>query len=233
MAYSHLTIEGALKATMHVIIGGCGRVGAELADRLSDEGHDVVVVDVSEHAFRRVGTTFNGESLVGDITDKDVLLRAGVERADALAAVTQSDNANLMAVEIASELFGVQHTVARLFNPDRERSYRKMGVEYVSETSMIVTALSNALRPQTFHQHVASPNDYVEVVEIPVGRAGHGMTIAELERSGDVRVAAVQSGARTRIPKMDDRLHKGDVAIAAIRQGAHRRIRTLVCGDGS
>ena len=113
---------------MHIIVGGCGRVGADLAERLSDEGHDVVVIDASDEAFRRIGTTFNGEALVGDITDKEVLSRAGVERADALAAVTPSDNANLMAVQIAKELFDVPNTVARLFNPQREPSYRKMGI---------------------------------------------------------------------------------------------------------
>jgi trk system potassium uptake protein len=214
---------------VHVIIGGCGRVGAELADRLSDEGHDVVVVDVDERAFRRIGTTFNGEALVGDITDKDLMVRAGIERAEALAAVTQSDNANLMAVEIAAELFGVPYTVARLFNPQRERSYQKMGVRYVSETRMIVTAIRNELRPGAFHEYVAGPDEDVEVVEIPVGEAGHGVTIAELEREGDIRVAAVIRGTRTRIPKSDDRLREGDTVVAAIRHGADRRLREAVC----
>lgn len=214
---------------MHVIIGGCGRVGAELADRLSDEGHDVVVIDSSEQALRRVGAAFNGEVLVGDITDKDLMIRAGIEHADALAAVTQSDNANLMAVEIAAELFGVPHTVARLFNPQRERSYHKMGVRYVSETRMIVTAIRNELRPGAFHEYVAGPDEDVEVVEIPVGRAGHGVTIAELERSGDVRVAAITRGPRTRIPRLDDRLREGDLVVAAMKHGADRRLREAVC----
>lgn len=216
---------------MHVIIGGCGRVGAELADRLSNDGHDVVVTDLDERAFRRLGGMFNGEALVGDITDKDLLLRAGVERADGLAAVTPSDNANLMAVEIATELFGVEPTVARLFNPQREPSYRKMGVRYVSETSMVVTALVNELRPLAFTRHVAGPNADVEIVEIPVKRAGHGMTIAELECDGDVRVAALRRGTRTTIPKLDTRVHKGDVVIASLRTGTERRIRERLCAE--
>jgi trk system potassium uptake protein TrkA len=213
---------------MHVIIGGCGRVGAELAHRLAEEAHDVVVIDASAGAFERIGATFNGESLVGDITDRDLMLRAGIERADVLAAVTQSDNVNLMAVQIARELFGVPRTVARLFNPQRELSYQKMGVRYVSETSMIVSAIRNELRPTTFPQHVSTHDPDAEVVDIAVHRGGHGVTIAELEHGGFVRVACVVRGSRTRIPKLDDRLQEGDIVVAAIRRGGHRHVRGLV-----
>lgn len=215
---------------MHVIIGGCGRVGAELADRLSDDGHDVVVVDVSEDAFDRIGSAFNGETIVGDITDPDTLHRAGIDRADGLVAVTELDNANLMAVQIARELFGVSRTVARLFNPQREASYRKMGIHYVSGTRLVAKAILNQLHAGTFPQHVGFDEGDVEVVEMRVRRDGHGMTVAELERHGDVRVAAVQRGARVRIPKLDDRLQHGDLVVAAVRRGAHRHLRDVM-GD--
>jgi trk system potassium uptake protein len=213
---------------MHVIIGGCGRVGAELADRLSDEGHDVVVVDLRESAFNRIGGAFNGETVTGDITDKDALIRAGIERAAALIACTDLDNANLMAVQIASELFGVPRTVARLFNPEREDSYRKMGVHYVSGTRLVAKALANEIRAGVFPLHVAFTDGDVEVVEMKVTRDGHGVTVAELESVGNVRVAAVQRGLRVRIPRLDDRLQQHDLVVAAIRRGAHKRLGTYV-----
>lgn len=213
---------------MHVIIGGCGRVGAQLAEQLSDQGHDVVIVDTDEAAFQRLGTAFNGEALVGDITDKDMLVRAGVERADAMAAVTQSDNANLMAVQLATVLYDVPHTVARLFNPQRERSYHKMGVRYVSETSMIVAALRNDLVPGSFPVHLSRAEDDVDVVEITVGMAGHGVSVAELEAEGDVRVAKLIRGLRTRLPRQDDRFREGDLVVAAVRRRAHDRVRELL-----
>lgn len=213
---------------MHVIIGGCGRVGAELADRLSDEGHDVVIVDTDEEAFDRIGSAFNGETVVGDITDKDALTRAGIDRADGLVAVTELDNANLMAVQIGRELFGVTRTVARLFNPQREASYRKMGVHYVSGTRLVAKSILNELHSGTYPQHVSFDDSDVEVVEMAVARRGHGMTVAELEQHGDVRVAAVQRGSRVRLPKLDDRLHEGDLVVAAIRRGAHRHLRDVV-----
>lgn len=213
---------------MHVIIGGCGRVGAELADRLSEEGHDVVVLDLSENAFDRIGSAFNGETVVGDITDKDALQRAGVERAWALVAVTDLDNANLMAVQIAKELFRVEKTVARLFNPQREESYRKMGVHYVSGTRLVAKAVLNEIHAGTFPTHVSFADPEIEVVEMRVARSGHGVTIAELEQGGGIRVAAFHRGVRVRIPRMDDRLHHGDLVVAAVARAAQRRLREFV-----
>lgn len=215
---------------MHIIVGGCGRVGADLAERLSDEGHDVVVIDTTDTSFRRIGTTFNGEAVVGDITDKEILTRAGVERADALAAVTPSDNANLMAVQIAKELFDVPHTVARLFNPQREPSYRKMGVRYVPETSMIVTAIRNDLEPESFPVHLSRAEDEVGLIEIVIDGHGRGVSVAEVERDGDARVAKLQRGIRTRIPKLDDRFRDGDLVVCAVRRTGERRLRDLLVG---
>ncbi|MGI8575680.1 MAG: potassium channel family protein [Egibacteraceae bacterium] len=213
---------------MHVIIGGCGRVGAELADRLSEGEHDVVILDRDPSSFDRISGSFNGETLTGDITDKDILQRAGIEKADALAAVTNLDNANLMAVQIARELFGVPHSVARLFNPERESSYRKMGVAYVSGTLLVTKAIVNELRTGTFPQHVAFPDADVEVVEMVVTEEGHGVTLHDLERKGDIRVAAVRRGERVRIPREDQALEKGDLLVAALHAGAHRHLEGLV-----
>jgi trk system potassium uptake protein len=212
---------------MHVIIGGCGRVGAELADRLSLD-HDVVIVDVLEKAFDRLSGAFNGETLVGDMTDKDILIRAGIGQADALIACSDLDNANLMAVQVAAELFGVTRTVARLFNPQREESYRKMGVRYVSGTRLVAKALWNEVHAGVLPQHVAFDDGDIEIVEMTVSRDGHGVTVAELEAVGRVRVAAVQRGVRVRIPRLDDRLQQDDLVVAAVGRGAHRRLAQYV-----
>jgi trk system potassium uptake protein TrkA len=210
---------------MHVIIGGCGRVGAELAEHLSRDGHDVVVLDRYPEAFDRLGAGFNGETLVGDATAKEGLLRAGIEDANGLVAVTASDNANLMAVEIARELFGVGQTVARLFNPAREDSYRKMGVHYVSGTRLVAKAILNELPTGTFPLHVSFGESDVEVVQFLIGRDGHGATVAELEGMATLRVAAISRGTRVRVARNDDRLREGDLVVAALAKGAHRRLR--------
>ena len=210
---------------MHIIIGGCGRVGAELAEQLSREDHDVVVVDREMASFDRIGSGFNGETITGDITDKDALQRAGIERADGIAAVTNLDNANLMAVQIATELFDVKYTVARLFNPQRENSYQKMGVHYVSGTRLVAAAIMNELHTDSYPQHVGFPDADVQIVEVAMHLDPEGLTVAELEDRGAIRVAAIRRGNRVDVARPADRLRHGDVVVAAVRDTARRKLR--------
>lgn len=214
---------------MHVIIGGCGRVGAQLADQLSRDEHDVVIIDADAESFDRIGSAFNGETLIGNIINKDSLIRAGVEHADVLAAVTNLDNANLMAVQIARELFSVPITIARLFNPQREDSYRKMGVTYVSGTRLVARAIMKQLDVDTFPPHVGFEEGEVDIIEMVLTEEGHGLTVSELQARGGLRVAAVERGGRTRIPAGRDQLQHNDLIVAAIRGGrTSRKARRLV-----
>ncbi len=214
---------------MHVIIGGCGRVGAELADQLSREEHDVVIIDSNADSFDRIGSAFNGETLIGNVIDKTTLQRAGITHADALAAVTNLDNANLMAVQIARELFAVRVTVARLFNPQREDSYRKMGVTYVSGTRLVARAIMKQLDVRTFPPHVGFMAGDIDIVELVVTEKGHGITVSELQNRGDLRVAVVERDGRTRIPAGRDRLLHDDLLVAAVRGGRPgRKVRDLL-----
>lgn len=214
---------------MHVIIGGCGRVGAQLADQLSRDEHDVVIIDSDAEAFDRIGSAFNGETLIGNIINKDSLVRAGVEHANALAAVTNLDNANLMSVQIATELFSVPITIARLFNPQREDSYRKMGISYVSGTRLVARAIISQLGVESLPPHVGFVEGDVDVVEMVLTEEGHGLTVSELQTRGGLRVAAIERGGRTRIPAGRDQLQHNDLIVAAIRGGRiSRRARGLV-----
>ena len=213
---------------MHAIIGGCGRVGAQLAERLSAEGHDVVVVDAAASSFERLGAGFNGDTLVGDVTDSDVLVEAGIQKAQALAAVTSFDNVNLMAVQISQILFNVPRAVARLFNPAREESYRKMGVHYVSGTRLVARSILNEVQGEAFPSHVSFETGDARIVEMAVAREGHGWSIAELEQEGDVRVAAVRRGEKIRIPASNDTVLKGDIVVAALTGKATRRLLEIM-----
>jgi trk system potassium uptake protein TrkA len=213
---------------LYVIVGGCGRTGAQLADILSEDGHDVVVCDLDETAFDRIGSSFNGETLISDVTNKAMLQNAGAAQADAFLAVTNLDNANVMAVQIATELYGVERAVARLFNPQREDSYRKMGVKFVSGTKLVAKAILNELWAYTFPQHVLSPDVEVEIVEMLITEEGAGCTVGDLERHGGVRVAAVQRGDRVSVPRFGDELRVDDVVIAGLRRGAARKLGGMV-----
>lgn len=121
---------------MKVIILGCGRVGSTLARQMAGEGHDVTVIDRDTGAFRRLGAKFKGQKIVGPGTDMDVLRRAGVEGADVFVSVTDGDNRNIMAAQIAKSVFNVPKVMTRLYDPNRAQSYQDMGIQTICTTAI-------------------------------------------------------------------------------------------------
>lgn len=121
---------------MKIIILGCGRVGIYLAQELDKAGHQVTVIDRNRDAFARLGADYEGQMVLGTGIDEDVLKRAGIEKADAFIAVTNGDNTNAMAAQIAQHVFHVPHVVARLYDPVREETYNLLGLETVCSTVM-------------------------------------------------------------------------------------------------
>jgi trk system potassium uptake protein len=122
---------------MRVVIVGCGRVGARIASILDHNGHEVAVIDVDSHAFRRLASTFGGETIIGTGIDEDVLRNAGIERAHAFIAVTDGDNRNIMAAQVARLIFQVPEVVARIYDPIREDTYRRLGLTTVCPTTTV------------------------------------------------------------------------------------------------
>ena len=119
---------------MFVIIMGCGRVGARVASQLARAGHEITVLDLNASAFHRLDPDFSGNTIVGNGIDSDVLRRVGIERADAFAAVTQGDNRNVMASQIARHIFGVPKVVTRIYDPLRKETFGLLGIEAISPT---------------------------------------------------------------------------------------------------
>lgn len=131
---------------MKVVILGCGRVGAMLAQILAGEGHQVIVIDQNSDAFSRLGPEFPREQVVlGDGTDEDVLKRAGIETADAFVATTNGDNRNIMAVQIARDTFGVPRVMCRIYDPIRQQTYNEMGLESICPTVVGAQLFRDAL----------------------------------------------------------------------------------------
>jgi trk system potassium uptake protein len=130
---------------MRAIILGCGRVGATLAQMLDEEGHDVTIVDISIDAFRRLSPDFKGTAVVGTGIDEDVLRRAGIEHADAFVAVTNGDNTNIMASQVAKLVFGVPRVVVRIYDPVREETYRKLGLDTMCPTILGALRIKSGL----------------------------------------------------------------------------------------
>lgn len=130
---------------MNVVIMGCGRVGAKLASMLNAEGHKITILDIEAYAFRRLPADFNGTAMVGNGIDVDTLRRAGIEEADAFAAVTQGDNRNVMAAQIAKHIFNVPKVVCRIYDPLREELYRALGLETISPTNVGAQLMKDAI----------------------------------------------------------------------------------------
>jgi trk system potassium uptake protein TrkA len=128
-----------------VVIMGCGRVGSTLATLMDQAGHRVTVIDSNSDAFQRLRSDFKGEKIVGNGVDEEILRRAGIETADAFAAVTNGDNRNIMASQIAKEIFNIKKVVCRIYDPIRDSTYREMGMETICPTLVGAEMLFNSL----------------------------------------------------------------------------------------
>jgi trk system potassium uptake protein TrkA len=133
---------------MNIVIMGCGRVGAQLAAMLDEEGHKVTVIDRESYSFRRLPSNFRGMALVGDGTDEDTIRRAGIEEADAFVAVTQGDNRNAMASQIAKHIFNVPTVACRVYDPLRAEMYHALGLETTSPTMVGANLLKDLIMGQ-------------------------------------------------------------------------------------
>ncbi len=130
---------------MKVVIMGCGRVGAQLAGLLDTDGHSVTILDTDAYSFRRLPSTFSGTALVGNGLNEEVLKKAGIEEADAFVALTQGDNRNVMASQIAKHIFNVPRVVCRIYDPLRQELYSTLGVEAFSPTTIFAQMLREKL----------------------------------------------------------------------------------------
>jgi trk system potassium uptake protein TrkA len=128
-----------------IIIMGCGRVGAQLASLLDADGHQITVLDIDAHSFRRLPPSFGGTALVGDGTDEEMLRKAGIAEADAFVAVTQGDNRNVMGAQIAKNIFNVRRVICRIYDPLRKDVYEALGLEAVSPTVVFAQLLRDKL----------------------------------------------------------------------------------------
>ena len=131
---------------MKLVIVGCGRVGAMAALALSKAGHQVTVIDSNRHAFDRLGSDFAGEMVLGNGIDEDVLRRAGIEQAEGFASLTNGDNRNIMAAQIAREIFHVPRVITRIYDPIRENVYHELGLDTLSPTLTGVREIHRMLK---------------------------------------------------------------------------------------
>lgn len=174
---------------MHVVIMGCGRLGSTLAQKLDAQGHQVAVIDRDAEAFRRLGDSFGGVTVNGIGFDRDVLRAAGVERADAFAAVSSGDNSNIISARLARETFGVSRVVARIYDSRRAQVYERLGIPTIATIRWAADRMYRFLVPDQRIEVFRDPTSVVSIVETPLHRDWIGRTVKSLEDRTGARVA--------------------------------------------
>lgn len=174
---------------MRVIVMGCGRVGSSVADGLSRIGHDVAVIDRDSTAFNRLSPEFAGERVLGQGFDRDVLLRAGIEQADAFAAVSSGDNSNIISARLARESFGIQRVVARIYDAKRAEVYERLGIPTIATVPWTTDRLLNALLRENETAKWRDPTGTVAVAEVLLHEDWVGHRVTNLEQATGARVA--------------------------------------------
>ena len=206
----------------NIIVVGCGRVGSRLALMLSNYENNVCVIDRDPRAFASLGRDFNGATFAGVGYDEDVLMKAGIDECDFLAAVTQSDNVNLMVVEIARRLYDVPHAVARLYNTGHERAYLQLGIDYVCGTALVAEEIFSKIS-SGLCDHITTLGD-CEVVQFALDLSqtrSDYIKVSDLESRHKIRVCAFEraDGEISSIPTPSSVLYHGDTVLVALRHG--------------
>jgi trk system potassium uptake protein len=199
---------------VHVVVVGCGRVGSELAGELEKSGHSVAVVDKNASAFRRLPASFSGKRIVGFGFDRDDLTAAGIQEAEAVAAVTSGDNSNILSARIARENFGIQRVVARIYDPRRALIYQRLGIPTVATVSWTTDQVLRRLLPSDQQTHDwMDPSGKVVLVEYAIPTAWCGKKLAGLNEAGSFWLTAVTRFGNAEVVGTNAIGQEGDVLI--------------------
>jgi len=211
---------------MYVIIVGCGRVGSELAKLLSNEGHNVVVIDKSQASFDRLGGTFNGLTMVGNGFDLELLKQVGIEKADAFCAVTNGDNTNLISAQVAKKIFKVPKVLARVYDPQRAHIYAALGLDIISGTILFAAMLRDKIIESRFSSYLIETKD-LGVLEIDVKKDLAGKTIQDVNIPGEFLAVTIQRLDGTVLPENSTVLKEKDKLIAVVKVESLEKIKAV------
>ena len=198
-------------SALHVVVVGCGRVGAGLAQHLEEAGHSVAVVDRKPKAFERLPEGFGGKTVVGVGFDRSRLKAAGIEEASALAAVTNGDNSNILVARVARETFGIERVVARIYDPRRAKIYERLGIPTIATVEWATERVLQRILPERTNADWIDASAKVLLVERPVPATWAGKKVADLDVLGHARVAAITRLGQGSVAGPDTVLQQGDL----------------------
>ncbi|MFC3491381.1 potassium channel family protein [Glycomyces rhizosphaerae] len=212
---------------MHVVIMGCGRVGSSLARSLVERGHTIGIIDQDPKAFRRLGPDFDETTVRGVGFDREVLAKAGINRADAFVSVSSGDNSNIIAARVARENYGVPNVIARIYDPQRASVYERLGIPTVATVRWTADRLLRHLLPEEQEPLWRDPTATLSMVEIICAEAWYGTALSALEQETGHRVAYITRFGRATLPTPSTVLQDGDQVFMLVADGDEGKIREI------
>ena len=213
---------------MYIIIVGCGRVGAQLANLLAGEGHNVVAIDKDAKAFQRLGSDFNGLTVTGDGFDVDLLKEAGAEHTDAFCTVTNNDNANIMSGQVAKKIFHIPKVITRINDVQYAHIYKELGIDIVNSASLLSSMIRNKIIESRFSSFLLE-DTRLNTMEIEVGNKSAGKTVEELNLSGEFMIVAIKKKkGELFIANLKDKVEQGELLIAAVKTESLAKVKKLL-----
>lgn len=200
---------------MHIIVVGCGKVGARFAQVLSDKGHDVVIVDSNSEKFKLLDQHFNGITMPGMPIDQDVLKKAGIENADALAALTPDDNVNIVTCQIAKEIFKVPKVVARIYNPSKENAFFQFGLQTICQTKITAETIYTMLFEESNRCRHVIGNEVITFRYEKIPLEYEGKKIKSIINKRDETLFGIVKDGKFEFIDKNITLCKGDVLVIA------------------
>ena len=196
---------------MHIVILGCGRVGSTVAHELEKSGHSVAVIDQEAGAFKRLGQDFKGKTVTGIGFDRDRLIEAGIEQADAFIAVSSGDNSNILAARVARETFGVGNVIARIYDPRRAEVYERLGIPTVATVAWTSDQILRHVAPVGAAEDWHDPSGSVTLGEVKYHDSWIGVAINKISAEVNVNIAVITRYGKAIIPDQDSVLQDGDI----------------------
>jgi trk system potassium uptake protein TrkA len=213
---------------MKAIIVGCGRIGAGLAQTLSQRGHTVTVIDKDPAAFQQLGTGFKGQMIDGVGFDRDILVKAGIERADGLAAVTNSDEVNVVTAQIARQVFHVPQVVTRLYDPRHAEVYHRLGLQTISPNGWGINRIADLLCHAQFDVVLSLGESDVELVEVDIPPLLVNRTVNDLTLPNEIVTVSIVRQGKAFIPTLGTVFEDEDRAYLAVTAHAMERLSQLL-----
>ncbi len=219
---------------MEIVIVGCGRVGAELANRLFQRGHKVTVVDRASASFQNLHPDFRGRTIEGEALNQDVLRRAGLEQADGFAAVTSSDTLNAVVAHIARTVYNTPNVVVRNYDLKARGLLEAFDLQIVSSSSWGAQRVEELLYHRELRTVFSAGNGEVEIYEFTIPTAWEGRTLEELLPGKECIVTALTRTGKAILPDRETVLQNGDVVlVSATFDGVEALRRRLKLGEES